>query len=319
MAFAQRKQLAGLVTIDVEPDNVWADTHSQQYENIKRLPLFHNLCRDYQIRPTYLVSWSIASNAVCLGILEGLLRLGDCEIGIHPHLWETPPIIDKDRTKRATVGPDYSVDILQEKIASLVDLIRQRFGQPSSHRAGRWGIDPRQIRILTDLGICVDSSVIPGVDWSSTGILDHSSAPSEPYFISENDIFERRVSGLLEVPCTIKPGLRLSGLEKNRYVAKLIAKTGHGSQWLRATPMKTAREMIQTCQWAEQHTGYFNLMTHSSELMVNGSPYWKTDADIDHHFSLYRELFRWWRQHDVKSMTLSEFATTHVVATSAQS
>ena len=319
MAFAQRKQLAGLVTIDVEPDNVWADTHSQQYENIRRLPLFHDLCRDYQIRPTYLVSWSIASNAVCVGILEGLLRLGDCEIGIHPHLWETPPFTDKDGTNRATVGPDYSEDILQEKIASLVDLISQRFGQPSSHRAGRWGIDPRQVHILTDLGIRVDSSVIPGIDWSSTGILDHSRAPLEPYFIGDNDIFARAASGLLEVPCTIKPGFRLLGLERNRYVAKLIAKVGHGSQWLRATPRTTTRQMIQTCQWVAQHTGHLNLMSHSSELMANGSPYWKTEADIVHHFSLYRELFRWWRQHDVEPMTLSEFATTHDVATRAQS
>lgn len=127
------------------------------------------------------------------------------------------------------------------------------------------------------------------------------------------------MSGLLEVPCNIKPGLRLLGLEKNRYVAKLIAKLGHGSQWLRATQSITARQMIQTCQWAEQHTGYLNLMTHSSELMVNGSAYWKTDADIDHHFSLYREFFRWWRQHDVEPMTLSEFSTTHVVATRAPS
>ena len=314
----RNKQLTGLVTIDVEPDNVWANTHSRRYENIKRLPVFHDLCRDYGIRPTYLVSWSIASDSFCAGILERLLRLGDCEIGIHPHLWEIPPIIDNDRTNRASVGSDYSENTLRAKITSLVDLIDRRFCQPSSHRAGRWGIDHRQVHILTDLGIYVDSSVIPGIDWSSTGILDHTHAPMEPYYIAETDMFDKGVSGLLEVPCTIKPGMRLFGLEKNRCIARVITNAGRSSHWLRASPRMTARQLIQTCQWAVQNVGHLNLMSHSSEFMTNGSPYWKTDADIDYHFSLYRELFHWWHQHDVVPQTLSEFAVVCNAASWAQ-
>ena len=296
------------MTIDVEPDNVWAETHSCSMKNVEHLLAFHRLCQDYGVRPTYLVSWSVAADDACATILDTLLSHGDCEVGIHPHLWETPPIIDMDLTERATVGLDYPEDILQEKISNLVGAIRARFGPPTSHRAGRWGIDHRQAIILTHLGICVDSSVIPGIDWSSTGILDHTCAPLEPYFISDKDMFEQGSAGLLEVPCTIKPGLELWGLGKNRHIAKLINKMGCGSQWLRASPSSNVRKLIQTCQWAAQYLGCLNLMSHSSEFMANGSPYWKTEADVEYHFSIYRKLFEWWQQHNIIPRTLSEFS-----------
>ena len=147
----------GIVTIDVEPDNVWADTHSKTLNNIHRLPIFHNLCKEYGVRPTYLISWSVAVDNESASILDALLQQGDCEIGIHPHFWETPPFIAKDSSSHAWVGSDYTNEILEAKLTSLVNLIKSRFGVPLSHRAGRWGIDNRQVDILTNLGIKFDS------------------------------------------------------------------------------------------------------------------------------------------------------------------
>jgi hypothetical protein len=299
---------AGLVTIDVEPDNVWDNVYSKTLHNIKNLSKFHELCKEFSVRPTYLVSWSVASNMNSANILERLLCTNDCEIGIHPHLWEIPPFVRQDKMGCACVGLEYPEDILMEKISNLTQLITQRFGKPSSHRSGRWGIDFRQVKMLESLNIHVDSSVIPGINWSSTGILDHTCAPIEPYFIGKTGIFDKGMSGLLEVPCSIKPGLKLYGLEKNRYVSEIIKRSGFGSKWLRASPTLDSQALIEVCEWSSKYSNHLNLMSHSSEFMPNGSPYWKSKEDIHNQFSMYRRVFQWWQKNKVRPLTLSEFA-----------
>ncbi len=307
----QDTNVSGLVTIDVEPDNVWANTHSFSFENIRYLSAFHHLCQDYGVRPTYLVSWSVANNDECVGFLNVLLRQGNCEIGIHPHLWEIPPLIETEKTGIAWVGPHYATDVLEAKITSLVNLITQKFGAPKSHRAGRWGIDSRQVAILAALGIRVDTSIIPGVNWSSTGVLDHTHAPLAPYYMDNTDIFKYGASSLLQVPCTIKPSFCFYGLEKKWPISAVLKHIGLGYCWLRVSPFATETEMLNTCQWAIKRFTHLNLMSHSSEFMPAGSPYWKTEFDIVQQFAKYRSLFAWWRSNGVVPKTLTEFEANY--------
>lgn len=301
---------AGIVTIDVEPDNVWVDTHSRSLRNVEHLPFFHRLCQNYGVRPTYLVSWSVAKDDVCASILERLLSYGDCELGIHPHLWETLPIVEQDSSGKAWVGPDYIKEVLEAKLTSLVNLIKKLFGAPLSHRAGRWGLDTRQIDVLTSLGVRIDTSVIPGIDWSSTGIVDYTHAPLLPYFMSTEDICRSGATELLEVPCTIKPGLRLFGCENIRYFSAAINRFGLRNKWLRAAPKVSAHNLLDVCSWANGRMPQLNLMSHSSEFMAGGSPYWCTDADVAQHFDVYHKIFSWWQKNGIEPKTLSEFRTS---------
>lgn len=305
--FSSGKMVAGLVTIDVEPDNVWANTHSRSFANIAHLPRFDALCQSYGIRPTYLVSWSIANDKANARILESLLKQGKCEIGVHPHLWETPPLVEQDASNTAWVGPQYADDLIEAKLDTLIMLINERFGTARSHRAGRWGLDVRQISLLRSFGIAVDSSVIPGVDWSSTGIADYSAAPQQPYYMASDNLIRPGTTGLLQVPCTIKGGTKLFGFERNRYVSSLLRRSGLGTQWLRASPTTTTDHLIDVCSWAVDRLSCLNLMSHSSEFMAGGSPYWQSEADVSTHLATYESLFGWWRDHQVEPMTLSEF------------
>lgn len=102
--------VAGLVTIDVEPDNVWANTHSRSFANIAHLPRFDALCQSYGIRPTYLVSWSIANDKANARILESLLKQGKCEIGVHPHLWKL--LLWSSRMHRIRHGSDLNTQTI---------------------------------------------------------------------------------------------------------------------------------------------------------------------------------------------------------------
>src|SRR5206468_1381057 len=82
----------GLVTVDVEPDNVWQNPGSASFDNFRALPGFHALCQEYGVRPTYLVTYSAAMDPLAARVVEQLLDSGGCEVGAHPHLWETPPL-----------------------------------------------------------------------------------------------------------------------------------------------------------------------------------------------------------------------------------
>jgi hypothetical protein len=300
---------AGLVTIDVEPDNVWRDTYSEELKNIASLPKFHSLCQEFGVRPTYLVSYSVAQDSKAANLLQTLLSKGDCEIGAHPHLWETPPILPIDRSGQALTGPMYSADILQEKLGNLQALLTSRFGAPTSHRAGRYGMDIRQIDILNSLGMNVDTSVTPGLEWPGTGAPSYLKAPISPYFLSKRDLNKPGDSSVLEVPCTIRPGMNWMGFEKNRLLQRLRNRIGWGPKWLRCSPNSDQQDLLDICQWGLGKVELLNVMTHSSELSAGTSPYWKTEDDAERHYALYRSIFKWWELKKIKPQTLSEFAS----------
>jgi hypothetical protein len=301
----------GLVTIDVEPDNVWSNTQSQSLENVRFLSRFQCLCREYGIRPTYLVSWSVAADGAAARVVEALLAAGDCEVGIHPHLWETPPIVSQDGEGRAWVGADYALDVLEGKLAGLVTLVKHRFGSPVSHRAGRWGLESRQVAMLGSLGLRVDTSVTPGIDWTSTGAPNYTKAPCRPYRMGCDDLCRPGDSQILQVPCTVKPGQRFFGFEKTRFGSALFRRAGLGQKWLRVAPSLETADLLEACAWASARLPHLNLMSHSSEFMAGGSPYWRTGADVARQFEAYRCIFTWWGKNGVKPQTLAEFAAGH--------
>jgi len=220
--------------------------------------------------------------------------------------------VAQDSDDRAWVGLDYKTEALEAKFVTLTDLIKKRFGAPVSHRAGRWGMDVRQVDILESIGIRADSSVIPGINWSATGAPDYKTALMRPYFMGAKDVCTPGTSKILQIPCTIKPGLKLWGLEKARYSAGILRRIGLGRKWLRPSPEIPVEYLVQVCSWAYSRLPHQNLMTHSSEFMAGGSPYWSTDLDLEKQFSMFRTVFAWWQENGVEPKTLSEFAASYI-------
>lgn len=287
----------GVITIDVEPDDVWSNHRSSRLENVSHLPRFQTLCDEFGMRPTYLVTHSVVTDTMASAVMEGLLSTGRCEIGAHPHLWETPPLSPIDQPGGA-VGGQYPATALEEKIGVLSELLRRRFGKITSHRAGRWGFDDRQAVILDRLGYTVDSSVTPGLDWSSTGAPDFTRAAVAPYVLTPT---------LLEVPCTIKPGIRLAGLEKTRLGQAALSRLGLSPRWLRCHPQAPSDAYLRLSEWAILTLPCLNLMTHSSELCPGTSPIWRTGEAVSKHFKYLREIFEYWSASGIRPCTLREF------------
>ena len=135
--------LSLLVGIDTEGDNQWdaAARANQTFENIYALPRLHALFARHGVRPTYLITYPVATDPRSADVLRELLAGGDCEIGAHHHAWETPPCTAED-VRAAPVRARRCRATQFERAARVADRRdrRRRSAQrPVSYRSGRFG------------------------------------------------------------------------------------------------------------------------------------------------------------------------------------
>ena len=127
------------------------------------LERFQDLCDQYNVVPTYLLAYECATRDEALKILKPLSENRRCEIGHHLHVWTTPPFqragptgVDLDWIHAFQFQlPD---SLFTEKAECLRQAIEKNFGRsPTSHRAGRWGIDQRTVDWMASTGFIVET------------------------------------------------------------------------------------------------------------------------------------------------------------------
>ena len=103
---------------------------------------------------------------------------------------------------------------------NLTNLFLNKFGfNPTSFRAGRFGLSNYTIHFLQKLGYIVDSSVVPYTQWKDGGgYVEFFGAQTEPYFPDFDKIKEPGNSSILEIPIT-------SGKTWYSYLPNKILKT----------------------------------------------------------------------------------------------
>lgn len=166
-----------IITIDTEGDNIWkrvttaSGMREIQTENAKYISAFQTLCEKYGYKPTYLVNYEMSGAEPFVSQAKEWRRDGKCEIGMHMHAWNTPPIYNLkfNRKGHNPFAGEYPRHILWKKLLTMTEILENTFGErPTSHRGGRWYIDPWYIQALIKLGYQADCSVTPGIDWSKT-------------------------------------------------------------------------------------------------------------------------------------------------------
>ena len=87
-----------LVGIDTEGDNQWdaAARVNQRSRTSTRCRGCTRSSRRHGVRPTYVITHPVATDARSAEVLRALQAGGDCEIGAHHHAWETPPCTADD-------------------------------------------------------------------------------------------------------------------------------------------------------------------------------------------------------------------------------
>lgn len=117
-----------IVTIDVEEDN-WGFASCESFvENIRMIPRLQNIFDRYGIKPSYLVTYQVASCDWAVDIFSDILSQNKCEIGAHLHPWNTPPLTEVIN-ERNSMLKNFSYELQIAKLKVLTDKIESAFGK----------------------------------------------------------------------------------------------------------------------------------------------------------------------------------------------
>ena len=315
-----------LVGIDTEGDNQWDPQarEAQRFENVYALPQLHTRFERHGVRPTYVVTYPVARDAKSAEMLRFLLLRGTCEIGAHHHAWETPPCEPED-VRRHPYASSLPLARFEAQLASLTDAITEAAGQrPVTYRSGRFGFSPDHVAALEREGYLVESSVAPLFYEAHKGGADFVEAPLRPYFLAYDSAVVPGTSTVLEVPCSAaldrSVPRRLAWLyarapwpyQTKRVLRKLgIARV----QWIR--PSYSSLDDMKALATRLAHRGepVLNMLFHSSEAIVGGSPYNRTQGELDAFFDRLERFFDYARRElGARPATYREFRDRYVSA-----
>ena len=313
-----------LVGIDTEGDNQWSAEarRRQTFENIYALPRLHALFARHGVRPTYVITYPVARDPRSADVLRQLRTGGDCEIGAHHHAWETPPCTAEDvqRHPYASSLPRPQFDAqLQQLTAAIADAVGQA---PVSYRSGRFGFSADHVAALERCGYLVESSVAPLFSETHKGGPEFVEAPLRPYFLAYDHASRPGSSGLLEVPVSAALNRRLPRFVQFAYARAPRPYTTKRAlramrllrvRWLRPS-YSSLEDMIALARdLARWNEPVLNLLFHSSEAIVGGSPYNRTQAELDAFCDrLERFLSFATRELRAEPATFAEFRSAYV-------
>jgi hypothetical protein len=283
--------LALLVGIDTESDNQWSAEARRRptFDNIDALPRLHALFARWGVRPTYLVTYPVATDPRSAAVLRGLVDTGTCEVGAHHHAWETPPCTaeDLDRHAYALALP---IERFEAQLATLGAAIAEAVGRrPVSYRSGRFGFSAAHVSPLEQEGYLVESSVAPLFYEAHKGGPDFVGAPLAPYFLAYDDATVPGSSNVIELPVSaaLRPRLcgpleRLYARAPSPYMTKRILRRLGIARMMWLRPSYSSLDDMVTLARRIRREGLpaLNLLFHSSEAIAGGSPYNRTEEEL---------------------------------------
>jgi hypothetical protein len=281
-----------LVGIDTEGDNQWdpAARLNQTFENIYALPRLHAVFARHRVRPTYVITHPVATDPRSAEVLRRLAEGGDCEIGAHHHVWETPPCTadDVNRHAYASTLPRRQFEAQLEALTSAITAAAGT--RPVSYRSGRFGFSADHVAALEGQGYLVESSVAPLFYEAHKGGPEFVEAPLTPYFLAYDDATRPGTSNLLEVPVSAALNRSLPRWLQHAYARaprpyttkRLLRVLGLVRlRWLRPSYSSLDDMKSLARDLARAGEPVLNLLFHSSEAIVGGSPYNRTQSELD--------------------------------------
>lgn len=293
------KPPAILVGVDTEADDQWSRAGRDRNEvtNAERLPALQEMCDAYGVRPTYVVTWEMATRPESVAILRGLAATGRCEIGAHLHPWSSPPFRPEDLAAH-TYPHNLPPELLERQLAELTEAIASNIGvRPTTYRAGRNGFDGRTLPVLERLGYTVDTSVDPLFNERRKGGPAFAGAPSRPYHPSYDDVRRPGASPILEIPITSATEPALPKPLERAYASLpaipwrgAFKRVGIRPVWLRPSYTSRERMLAFASRLRAEGAPCLNVIFHSSELLPGGSPYTPDAASVERFLSDLRAL-----------------------------
>src|SRR5579859_23606 len=274
------------VVVDAEEEFAWDrafDAAATSVDNLRWTALAQDVFDAYGVVPTYAIDYPVATSPQALGILKEIADSGRCEIGAHLHPWVNPPHdcpVDNRHSYPGNLAPELEHD----KLRVLTEAIAAGFGRrPTLYKAGRYGVGPRTVGILPELGYELDVSVVPYTDFSSRSGPDFRSFSAMP-FLTRHDVV------VLPLSVGFVGALSWSG----RYLYPAL--TGRVGMRLRLPSLASRLGLIERIRLSpEGHClndlikmtraalprgrRFFMLTYHSSSLLPGATPYVQTEQD----------------------------------------
>ena len=317
-----------IITIDTEGDNQWDHGRELSVHNIKYVPRFQNLCKRYDIKPTYLVTSEVCQDNFAKELFGGYIKQDVAEIGAHLHSWTTPPFQEVDgfreNDSNHAFASELPYNLLNQKIRNLTDQITASFGKrPTSFRSGRYGFDKEVAKALLENSYLVDSSVTPFVSWSAHKGVPNGNGGSD--FIGYTPYpydYELTEGSITEIPITIVP--TRFPLNVNWHLARYYFRNVNSSLllrafrrsffsnqpiWARPVPGMTLnifKELLHEIK--RKKLPFITMMFHSSELMPGCSKYRPDKDSIEELYKLLEDFFELLKQNQIGSVTLTKAA-----------
>lgn len=292
-----------IITVDTEGDNLWSYHKGDciSTENTLYIPRFQELCEKYNYKPVWLSNFEMINDERYVEYIKQKSLLGLCEVGIHIHAWNNPPLYElKGDFDGNPYLIEYPYSIMRSKFKETYDLICKKIGKaPVSHRAGRWAMNSDYFKLLKEFGILVDCSYTPLVSWSNnrgetiSGGSDYTKCSPKAHMIDE----------ILEVPMSIIKIHNYKGQAlKHRLKSFLKGKT----IWLRPA-ICNIDEMKRVVDVYSQKSDYVEFMIHSSELMPGGSPYFMSEQEVEDEYFKIEGIFKYAEEKGFEGITLDQY------------
>ncbi len=320
------------VTIDTEEDN-WGEYDLPCYsvENIKRVPGIQEVFASRGIRPTYLITYPVATSRAGIDILGKYRADGLCEIGTHLHPWNTPPL-EEARTAANSFINQLPPALQLRKLTTLHETITANFGvTPTSFRSGRWGFSDDVARHLIHLGYQIDSSISAEIDWREYGGPDYSQSSAKPFVYRVEAANGHSGGSLLEVPATV------DFLQAPRHLASWAYRTirrslPFGGKVLAALDrvgalnrvsispeLDDAARMIRlTKVLLDRGATIVNMFLHSPSLLEGCSPYARTPAEASALLARIDRFLGFAQSAGLQAVTLSQLTPMGLDASRVQ-
>jgi hypothetical protein len=275
------------VVIDTEEEFNWGAPHCPRnisVTHIKELHRHDKVLERYNIVPTYVIDFPVASAAAGYEPLRDLLRSRRCEIGSHLHPWVNPPF-EEAITPRNSFPGNLPAALEFAKLERLTQTVAERFDvRPTVYRAGRYGIGPHTARSLERLGYETDTSVVPrtsfrqgeGPDFTRWGPEARELSPA----ILEIPVTAEWVGAL--APCEARIRGALSGrLARAARLTGALARL-RLLERIRLTPEGLTGADLRRLVTALHRRGHrhFNLIYHSPSIVPGHTPYVRDRAEL---------------------------------------
>jgi peptidoglycan/xylan/chitin deacetylase (PgdA/CDA1 family) len=318
-----------LVGIDTEGDNQWdaAARAEQRFENIYALPRLHTLFSRHGVRPTYVITYPVATDPRSIDVIRGLQAQGDCEIGAHHHVWETPPFSDAD-VREHGYAANLPLGQFEAQLATLTGAITEATGVPPvSYRSGRFGFSAAHVAALEQRGYEVESSVTPLFYEGHKNGPDFVEAPLTPYYLAYDSATKPGSSNVLEIPVSAGLNRRFPRYLQYLYARaprpyttkRILRKFGIARvRWLRPSYSSFEDMTSLARDLARDGEPVLNLLFHSSEALIGGSPYNRTKEQLAAFCGRLERFFAFARQElGAVPATFSEFKRAYTAPSSS--